>query len=145
MDREKYVDESWKETAQTEKELLKVNKETGDKAQPASKQEAPQPAQAETHTDEEMHGDAEFQINFLNYLTSLGFQAMIFLGEIPHPATNKPEKNLDQAKFIIDTLLMLRDKTKGNLTAQEENLLNASVYELQMKFVEIKDQETPKS
>ena len=67
---------------------------------------------------------------------------MIFLGEVPHPATQQTEKNLDQAKFLIDTLVMLKEKTKGNLNKQEENLLNASVYELQMKFVEInqKDQ-----
>ena len=62
---------------------------------------------------------------------------MIFLGEIPNPITEKTEKNIDQAKFLIDTLAMLKDKTKGNLSKQEEDLLNASVYELQMKYVDI--------
>ncbi|OGX07334.1 MAG: hypothetical protein A2Y03_10985 [Omnitrophica WOR_2 bacterium GWF2_38_59] len=77
------------------------------------------------------------EINFINYITSLGFQAMIFLGEIPNPITGETENNIDQAKFLIDTLALLKDKTKGNLSRQEADLLNASVYELQMKYVEI--------
>ncbi|MCA9407908.1 MAG: DUF1844 domain-containing protein [Candidatus Omnitrophica bacterium] len=76
------------------------------------------------------------EINFLNYISSLGYQALIFLGEIPNPMTNQPEKNLPQAKFLIDTLTMLKEKTKGNLNRQEETLLNSSVYELQLKYVE---------
>jgi len=76
------------------------------------------------------------KVDFLTYITSLGFQAMVFLGEIESPVTKKKETNLLQAKLIIDTLAMLRDKTKGNLEAQEDSMLNASVYELQMKYVE---------
>jgi len=76
------------------------------------------------------------KVDFLTYITSLGFQAMVFLGEIESPVTKKKETNLLQAKLIIDTLAMLRDKTKGNLETQEDSMLNASVYELQMKYVE---------
>lgn len=120
MNQEKSVDESWKETAETQKENL-------DHA-PAeeSKQESP----AET---------AGFEVNFVNYVTSLGFQTMIFLGEIDNPITQKKDQNLDQAKFLIDTLAMLKEKTQGNLSEQEDSLLSATVYELQLKFVEIKD------
>ena len=46
----------------------------------------------------------EPQLDFFNYIASLGFQTMIFLGEMPNPITNKVEKNLKQAKFLIDTL-----------------------------------------
>ena len=46
------------------------------------------------------------------------------------------EKNLQQAKFLIDTLMMLKEKTQGNLTEQEESLLNASCYELQLKYLD---------
>jgi hypothetical protein len=46
------------------------------------------------------------------------------------------EKNLSQAKLLIDTLVVLRDKTKGNLNGQEHQLLNSSIYELQLKYVE---------
>jgi hypothetical protein len=77
------------------------------------------------------------EVNFFNYIMSMGYQAMIFLGEVPHPATGKAEKNLAQAKFLIDTLLMLREKTKGNLETKEEQFLSGTIYELQMKFVEV--------
>ena len=46
---------------------------------------------------------------------------MIFLGEMPNPITNQVEKNLKQAKFLIDTLVILRDKTKGNLSKEEDD------------------------
>jgi len=80
---------------------------------------------------------AEPELDFFNYIASLGFQTMIFLGEMPNPITNEVEKNLKQAKFLIDTLVILRDKTKGNLTKEEDDLLNGSIYELQMRFVEL--------
>ena len=73
----------------------------------------------------ELEGEeAEPQLDFFNYIASLGFQAMIFLGEVPNPITNTQEKNLKQAKFLIDTLTLLRDKTSGNLNQEEAELLN---------------------
>ena len=80
---------------------------------------------------------AEPQLDFFNYIASLGFQTMIFLGEMPNPITNQTEKNLKQAKFLIDTLVILRDKTKGNLSKEEDDLLNGSIYELQMRYVDL--------
>lgn len=80
---------------------------------------------------------AELQLDFFNYIASLGFQTMIFLGEMPNPMTNQVEKNLKQAKFLIDTLIILRDKTKGNLSKEEDDLLNGSIYELQMRYVDL--------
>ena len=109
MERKKNVDESWKDAAVTD----------------TSAKEAPSAPEA-----------AVFEVNFVNYVMGMAFQAMIFLGEVPNPMTNTTEKNPEQAKFIIDSLLMIREKTKGNLTSDEENLLNGSLYELQMKFVE---------
>ena len=80
---------------------------------------------------------AEPQLDFFNYIASLGFQTMIFLGEMPNPITNQIEKNLKQAKFLIDTLVILRDKTKGNLSKEEDDLLNGSIYELQLRYVDL--------
>lgn len=76
-------------------------------------------------------------VNFVNYITSLGLQALIFLGETPSPITGQTEKNLDQARILIDTLVMLQAKTQGNLNEQEDNLLSASIYELQIKYTEV--------
>lgn len=77
------------------------------------------------------------EIDFLGYISSLAFQAMIFLGEIESPITGKIEKHVPQAKLLIDTLILLRDKTKGNLNDKENQLLEASIYELQLKYVEL--------
>ena len=85
---------------------------------------------------------AEPELDFFNYIASLGFQAMIFLGEMPNPITNQVEKNLKQAKFLIDTMVLIREKTIGNLTKEEGELLNGSVYELQRRFVEIAGRES---
>jgi len=90
-----------------------------------------------TPSEETPQTAAEPQLDFFNYIASLGFQTMIFLGEMPNPITNQTEKNLKQAKFLIDTLVILRDKTKGNLSKEEDDLLNGSIYELQLRFVEL--------
>jgi hypothetical protein len=75
-------------------------------------------------------------VDFFGYISSLAFQAMIFLGEVESPLSGKIEKNAPQAKLLIDTLILLREKTKGNLNEQESRLLEAAIYELQIKFVE---------
>ena len=134
MEKEKYVDESWKQTAEEERKKLETQNTDTEKAKCDPGENCS--CSCDDHkSDESVH--APMEINFINYVTSLGFQAMIFLGEIPNPITEKTDKNIDQAKFLIDTLAMLKDKTKGNLSKQEEDLLNASVYELQMKCVDM--------
>lgn len=140
MDNKKYVDESWKEQAFEEKDKL-----TDNEAQQASGTTEPE-TQAQTPPESDTTGDDtghthEVEVNFLNYVTSLGFQAMIFMGDIPNPMTNETEKNLTQAKFLIDTLTMLKEKTTGNLNDQEKNLLESSIYELQMRYVQHVQQE----
>jgi len=76
------------------------------------------------------------EVSFINYVTSMVFQAMIFLGEIPNPITNEEDKNLQQARLLIDTIAMIKEKTSGNLNQQEAEFLNTTLYELQMKFVQ---------
>lgn len=131
MDREKHIDESWKDSVSGEKEILigggkKENCGTGCGCGHSHEQ-----------ADNQEQADS-MEINFTNYVSSLAFQALIFLGELPNPLDDsKLEKNLPQAKFLIDTLIMIREKTKGNLTPEEDNLISATVYELQMKFVDL--------
>ena len=145
MENDKYIDESWKESAFKEKEHLNHRADSEKQKSKlfvkesiksnAGDDEDKSPENSQKEDSEESHNPIE--INFLNYITSLGYQALIFLGEIPHPMTSQKEENIGQAKFLIDTLVMIREKTKGNLDGKEENLLNASVYELQMKYIEI--------
>jgi len=126
MDREKNIDESWKERASNEKAPSEIPLTDANGA------EADQNVSASSDTGHE----EEVAVNFLNYVTSLGFQAMIFMGDVPNPLTNQEDVNLRQAKFLIDTLVLLKEKTTGNLDKQEEDILNASIYELQMRYVE---------
>lgn len=102
---EKKIDEEWKKTAEKEK--------------------------ASSKKEETMTPEADFS----SFISGLGMQALIALGEIPNPFTKKKGKELEQAKYIIDTIRLLREKTKGNLSAQETNLINDLIYELQMKYV----------
>ena len=74
---------------------------------------------------------------FAFFLSSLGMQTLIHLGEITNPLTKKKEKNLTQAKQTIDIISMLGDKTKGNLTEDESKLLDNLLYELRMKYVKM--------
>ena len=129
MEREKYVDESWKDTVEQEKTKG---------GQPAAESSLQTP-EAPAKDAQEPASPSPQDLQFFNYLASLGYQALIFLGEIPNPLTNLIDKNLPQAKFIIDTLVLLREKTKGNLSGEETNLLNGSLYELQMKYVSCRD------
>ena len=64
--------------------------------------------------------------------------ALFHFGDFPDPATGKAEKNLIAAKQIIDTLSMLKNKTEGNLDANEKNLIEGVLFELQMRYVKEK-------
>jgi hypothetical protein len=76
-------------------------------------------------------------VTFSTFILSLNTAALVHLGEIPDPITNKKEVNLTLAKQTIDTLEMLKEKTKGNLTADEEKLLQSILYELKLKFLKL--------
>ena len=62
--------------------------------------------------------------------------AMISLGQIKNPVSDRLDKNLEYAKLSIDTLNMLKQKTKGNLSDYEENLLTETVNQLKIIYVE---------
>lgn len=66
---------------------------------------------------------------------SIGSTAVMSLGLAPNPNTGKTEKDLNLAKFNIDLLVMLKDKTNGNLSEDEEKLVNHVINDLQMKYV----------
>lgn len=142
MEREKSVDESWKESASQEKERLESLMNAGEakKSSGQARSDKEQGAASSSGAeDDQSHAGREG--DFLNYITTLGYQAMVFLGEIPNPATNVSEKNLEQAKFVIDTLILLQEKTKGNLTKKESDVLNTAAYELQMRYVDLAQKE----
>ena len=106
----KKVDESWKTSVDKEKDL---NSDTGEAGDP----QPPEP-------------------NFHFFVSTLGMQTLVALGEIPNPATHEKKTDVGQARYLIDLIQMLSDKTKGNLSKDEEAMIQDLLYQLRMKFVE---------
>lgn len=103
---DKKIDQEWKEAAAKEKEKLGKD---GKFVPP------------------------EATFNF--FVTTLALQASIALGIMENPGDGKKEENLPQARFLIDTMVLLREKTKGNLTSEESELLENVLYELRMSYI----------
>ncbi len=72
---------------------------------------------------------------FSHIVISLAQTAYVQLGVIEDPFSKSKSKDLEQAKFTIDLLDMLKEKTKGNLTKEEEELLEDVLYDLRMKYL----------
>lgn len=77
-------------------------------------------------------------VNFANFVISLSTSALFHFGDFPEYEGGKAEKNLPAAKQTIDILDMLNQKTKGNLDADEANLIQGVLYELKMRYVKEK-------
>jgi len=75
---------------------------------------------------------------FIAFVMMQAQQTALFLGQIPHPETGKPEPNLDAARLFIDQLEMIREKTRGNLTTEEADILKTVIADLQLAFVTAK-------
>lgn len=107
---DKRVDESWKDNVS--KEQKEEPSSTGSSSQkPAS-------------------------IGFSDFITSLAIQAMMQMGLFPPAEGKEPVVNLAAAKELIDLLVLLKDKTRGNLAGDEEKLMNSIVADLQLKYVQ---------
>lgn len=79
------------------------------------------------------------EVTFTALIMSLNTSVLYHLGEIASPNSAKFEKDLVLAKQTIDTLSLLQDKTKGNLTEDEENLLKNIIFDLKMRYVKARD------
>ena len=75
-------------------------------------------------------------MNFVTLILSLSTSAMIHLGAAPPGADEAPEKDLAMARQTIDMLEVLREKTRGNLTEEEDRLFEEVLHDLHMRFVE---------
>ena len=112
------IDEDWKTRVQSERENLEKNRDSAPKQPPPG-------------------GLPEASFGVL--LTTLATEAMVALGQIPHPATGKAKVDRDQAKYIIDLLQVLKDKTRGNLTDEEDHGLIDVLHQLRMAFIAVPD------
>ncbi len=75
------------------------------------------------------------ELTFEQFLLSLATAALVHLGEVAHPETNEKQVDLLQAKQNIDILGMLHEKTKGNLSSNEKQLLEGMLGQLRMQYV----------
>jgi len=115
------VDEDWKAEAQREKEILAAQEEAEKKKTPEEKQaRGPLP-----------------QGNFAALISMLTTQALFALGLLQVKGQEKKEPDLEMAKYNIDMLETLEEKTKGNLTKEEETVLANTLNELRMGYVKV--------
>jgi len=92
----------------------------------------------EAKTGESVSGSTLPRIDFSSFILSLYSSGLVQLGTVEDPSTGKKTKNLEMAQHTIDMIAMLQEKTSGNLTGDEENLLQALLSELRMAYVEAK-------
>lgn len=78
------------------------------------------------------------EVNFTAFIISLNTSALYHLGEIGGPGSDEKKKDLVLAKHTIDTLKLLQEKTTGNLTQDEEELLSNILYDLKLRYVKAK-------
>ena len=118
------IDEDWKSQVQAEKE--EAAKATSSSTTAADKEA--EPAEA---------GDPQMPpASFELLVTSLATEALMALGQMPHPVTGKAQAQRNLAKYLIDTLDMLREKTKGNLPPNEQQMIESVVHQMRLLFVE---------
>lgn len=75
------------------------------------------------------------KIDFSTFVASLSSSALVQLGQIEEPTSKKMEKNLPMAKYTIDIIVMLQEKTKNNLSKEEDVLLQSILTDLRMRYV----------
>jgi len=77
------------------------------------------------------------QVSFIAFLFSLASNAAVHFGDLPDPMNNETrEPDLEAAAQLIEIIAMLEEKTRGNLTAEERQLLDQVLFELRMRFVD---------
>ena len=97
------------------------------------------------HEQDPSAGQDPSAVTFLGFVLSLAHTAAVHFGDVPDPMSGQSsEPNLQAAQQIIEILALLEEKTRGNLTAEERQLLEQIVYELRLRYIEIsKGVQTP--
>lgn len=83
-----------------------------------------------------MSNQKALEANFSTLTLSIGSSAAMALGLVPNSVSGKAEKDVEVARFNIDLLRMLREKTNNNLNADEKTFLDSVIADLQLKFVQ---------
>ena len=110
-------------------------REDAAESQEPAKQAPQQTAPAQERVDT-AQANALPEIDFSTFVISLSTQVLMHLGEIVNPISGKAEADISVAKQMIDILGMLHEKTRGNLNANEAQLMEGILFDLRMKYVE---------
>jgi hypothetical protein len=98
---------------------------------------APDPGEA-AYADARVQGGPDLPaIDFTTLILSLSHSALLHLGDAPDPASGEVQVNLPMARQSIDLVAMLQEKTRGNLTGDEERMLSQALFDLRMRYVEV--------
>ncbi len=139
------VDTDWKEQVAKEKEA--AAKSVSSASEPAGEPDGeinaePASESAQVRGPKSHDGQDEMppppQASFEMVVSMYFTQAMAMLGQIPNPSTGQPEINKPYAKHYIDTLDLLGEKTKGNLSDVESKMLSEALHALRMMYVNVK-------
>lgn len=114
---QKKVDEEWKRKAREEAERLDAEREAARGQEPGQRPSIPLEASFET------------------LVQSFATEALIAMGHIPNPYTGERTRDMVHAKYAIDMLQLISDKTQGNLSSEEKKLLEGVLFDLRMRFL----------
>lgn len=127
-----HVDSDWKSRARAEKE--KLTRESGRGGPKAGAPGSAAPGQPSRGGPGELP-----PANITALVSELATRALAGLGQMEHPESGRPELDLEMARYAIDMLGVVQEKTRGNLSPQEDALLEDTVYQLRMVFVRVRD------
>jgi len=85
----------------------------------------------------------EMTQRFIELVMMQAQQAAMFLGHVPNPQTGKPEVNLEFARMFIDQIEMLQEKTRGNLSNEETQMLSSVLSDLRLAFLQASKNPAP--
>ncbi len=127
------------ESSFTVKDRRTVFQETNaEKSERSETAEAKKATQAEDPASKLAEATVQHvSVNFSSFILSLGTSALIHLGQEADPASGKTSVDLPNARQVIDLLTLLEEKTRGNLTPEEKNLVQQLLYTLRMKFISL--------
>ncbi len=118
----------------------RIFREDGELRDPEKQEKTEETAAAQSSSAAEIKSSSEEApprppIDFPSYILSYYTQGLVLLGEVPNPYTNKKEEDTQGARHTVEILTMLQEKTRGNLSKNEEQLLENVLYELRMKYM----------
>ena len=112
-----------------------TNFEVRDKRSSFSDVSAPQTKEVPTH--EHASGHAPLPVTFSSFVMSLATSALMHLGQSGTPPGGESSVQLPLARQVIDLISLLEEKTNGNLTKEEQEMLTQTLFAIRMKFVEV--------